>query len=405
MRRVGTAAAAIISMAVGGFVLLEPLNAQVVSGKAAARLNAAAVRPPVIVRMGATTVDTVHARVDSARLRRGEVIVARIPDVAPTRAVAPNRRFLPLLLVTGDAKGEQALTLRPYVDWEELRFSGGAFRGEVVLALIDTLKPERSDSLDTPIWFRVSAVGGATVTPRDIQVRHASLPPVSARITATTAGDSVRVRVLPALTGEPIEVLIPVSRPGIQLKATTSTLPGFGLAQTDLKVTLPVEAGRTRRDVTLSARLGTPEPSGLTLRGDSVGSVKIRSTGVGRDTVFATSGPFKSNPLELTYAAPVSFLIAAVLGGLVGSFVAASGAKRRGGRTSKPAYFVSGIASALLFAVMTAIGVNVTGVDVPPGAAEAGVFVVASLGAILGLPGLARALPKFGELLAGGEKR
>jgi hypothetical protein len=177
---------------------------------------------------------------------------------------------------------------------------------------------------------------------------------------------------------------------------------GFGLATTELHVSLPVEAGSNRRDVVLSARHGVPQPSVLQLAGGESGVSVIRSSGVGRDTVLVTSGPLRSEPLELVYAWPLLFLVASLLGGLVGSLMDAAAVRRRGTSASRRAYVVSGLAAGVFVAVATVIGLNVTGVDLPATSGEAAVFVVAALGAVLGLRGLRRSLPGFGRLLESG---
>jgi len=295
----------------------------------------------------------------------------------------------------------RALALRPYVEGEPLEFTGAAFRGTVSLALVDTLQPDRADSLATPIWFHVSTDAGE-VNPADVAVRHTSLPPYPTVITAASPGDSVRVLVQPALTLSPVATWLAVRRTLVQIVPATARIMGFGLATTELHVSLPAEVGGNRRDVVLSARHGVPQPSVLQLAGGESGVSVIRSTGVGRDTVIVTSGPLRSEPLELVYAWPVLFLVASLLGGIFGSLMDAAAVRRRGTSASRRAYVVSGLAAGMFVAVATVIGLNVTGVDLPATSGEAVVFVVAALGAVLGLRGLRRALPGFGRMLESG---
>ncbi|MGH7645391.1 MAG: hypothetical protein ACREMR_07365, partial [Gemmatimonadales bacterium] len=127
----------------------------------------------------------------------------------------------------------------------------------------------------------------------------------------------------------------------------------------------------------------------------------IRSVGIGRDSIVARSGPFRSAPTELAYTWPLLFLGAALAGGVVGSASAGFGAHRRGKEISRPAYLVSGLASGLLVAVAFAVGLNFTGLEITTHQGEAVVFVVAAVGALIGLPGLARVVPTLGRALAG----
>jgi hypothetical protein len=374
---------------------------QVVSRADMARLRAHARTTPVVIRAGSLRADTLRSAVDSMRLLPGQVIVAEMKDSPPPAVPPSTRRFLPLLFLTEDLHATRALALRPYVEGEPLEFTGAAFRGTVSLALVDTLQPDRTDTLTTPIWFHISTDAG-DVNPADVAVRHTSLPPYATVITAASPGDSVRVLVQPALTLSPVATWLAVRRTLVQVVPATARIMGVGLATTELHVSLPAEAGSNRRDVVLSARHGVPQPSVVQLAGGESGVSVIRSSGVGRDTVVATSGPLRSEPLELVYAWPLLFLIASLLGGIVGSLMDAAAVRRRGTTASRRAYVVSGLAAGVFAAVATVIGLNVTGVDLPATSGEAVVFVVAALGAVLGLRGLRNALPGFGRLLEEG---
>lgn len=378
--------------------------AQVVSQSDLERLRRVSVQAPVLLRVEgarADTLRTVPAGAGALRLLPGQVLVAQLQDTGRIAVPLPHGRLLPWLFVTADARAARALALRPFVVGEPLEYTGTGFRGSVVLGLVDTLQPDRADSLRTPIWFHLSTDAGEA-TPADVAVRHTSLPPYSSVITAATPGDSVRVLVQPALTLSPIATWLAVRRALLQVEPATARILGFGLASTELHVSLPLEAGSARRDVVVSARRGVPHPSVLTLAGGESGLSVIRSSGVGRDTIIATSGPLRSVPLEVVYGWPLVFFVVALLGGLVGSVMECEMIRRRGTPASRRAFVVSGLAAGLFAAVAMVIGLNVTGVDLPETSGEAVVFVVAALGTVLGLRGLRRALPGFGKLLERG---
>jgi len=372
--------------------------AQVISRGDLERLRRVAVRAPVVVRVAAARGDTVRPDVDSLRLLPGQVLVAELRDTGRVVVPVPRGHLLPWLFVTADPRTRRALALRPFVVGDPLQYTGMAFRGSVALGLVDTLQPDRADSLPTPIWFHVSSDAG-DARPQDLAIRHTSLPPYSSVITAASPGDSVRVLVQPALTLTPIATWLAVRRTLLQLEPATSRIPGFGLAATELHVSLPTEAGTTKRDVIVTARRGVPRPSVLSLAGGESGVSVIRSSGVGRDTVIATSGQLRSGPLELAYAWPFAFFVAALLGGVVGSLMDAAAVRRRGTPASRRAYVASGLAAGVFAAVAMVIGLNVTGTSLPETSGEAVAFVVAALGTVLGLRGLKRALPGFGKLL------
>lgn len=372
--------------------------AQVISGADLARLRRMAVRTPVLVRTDGAQGDTLRPEVDSLRLLPGQVLVAELRDTGRVVVPVPQGHLLPWLFVTADPHTRRALALRPFVAGDPLQYTGTAFRGAVTLGLVDTLQPDRADSLPTPIWFHISSDAG-DARPQDLAIRHTSLPPYSSVITAAFPGDSVRVLVQPALTLSPIATWLAVRRTLLQLEPATSRILGFGLATTELHVSLPVEAGSQKRDVIVTARRGVPKPSVLSLAGGESGISVIRSSAVGRDTVIATSGQLRSGALELVYAWPFVFLAAALLGGVIGSLMDAAAVRRRGTPASRRAYVASGLAAGVFAAVAMVIGLNVTGTSLPQTSGEATVFVVAALGTVLGLRGLKRALPGFGKLL------
>jgi len=371
----------------------RPLAGQVVTRADLERLRATAVRVPVILQAGKATADTLRRDVHSLRLKPTQVLVAELRDT--------SRRFLPFLFLAADPHGARPLALRPYVEGTPLEYTGTIFRGSVALGLVDTLQPGRTVTLPVPIWFHLSAEAGA-VSPADVPIRHTSLPPSTAVVTAATPGDSLRVLVQPALTLTPIPTWLAVHRTLLALEPATARIAGFGLGRTELLVSVPAIAGVARHDVVLSARRGAPDPSVVSLAGGETGRSTIRSSGVGRDTITATSGPLRSAPLELVYGWPFLFLAASLLGGIVGSVMDCEAIRRRGTPASRRAFVVSGVAAGLFAAVAIVIGLNVTGVDLPETSGEAVVFVVAALGTVLGLRGLRRALPGFGKLLERG---
>ena len=371
-------------------IVARTVPGQVVTRGDLERLRARAVRAPVLVQVGKAAADTLRPEVDSLRLRPGQILVAELRDT--------SHRFLPLLFLAVDPHASRPLALRPYVEGAPLEFTGTTFRGSIALGLVDTLQPDRTVTLPVPIWFHLSADAGA-VSPADVPIHHTSLPPAAAVVTSAAPNDSLRVFVQPALTLTPITTWLAVHRTVLAVEPATARIVGFGLGRTELHISLPAAAGPARRAVVLGARRGTPDPSVVSLAGGETGRSAIRSSGVGRDTVTATSGPLRSAPLELVYGWPLLFLAAALLGGIVGSVMDCEAIRRRGTPASRRAFVVSGVAAGIFAAVAMVIGLNVTGVDLPETSGEAVVFVVAALGTVLGLRGLRRALPGFGKLL------
>jgi len=360
------------------------------------RLRGDSSHPRILTRISPGRTDTLRGRIDSLRLRPGQVIAATV-DTATTATTT-----LPFRYLSTDSAAAATLYLRPSVEVEPLAYAGAAreFRGTLHLGLEDSLDPAASHRLGSAIQFLLSG-DRVRVTPGALALRHTNLPFSLVRLVAVAPGESVRVHVRTGFNPRGVDVWVPVERPAIALEPVTPAVTGLGLAVAIVHVTLPLEAGATPRVVRLTARHAIPEPSELTLAGGETRDARVRSVGIGRDTLYARSDPFHSDRVVIYYEWPVRFLAASLLGGLLGSAVAGLGARRRGRAASRPAYGLGGLATGVLVAVAFAVGLNLTGLEILTQYGEAVVFVVAALGAILGLPGVAKAVPTLGRALEG----
>jgi len=360
-----------------------------------------------IVRAGGR-IDTIRAGDTAVVLRPGQMVAAVVgAEAVWVRAVGAGAATdsvlaLPFRFVATDLRAAVTLYLRPSIEVEPLRYSPEArlFRGVLFVGLEDSLAPAESYTLARPIRLFLRA-DDATLEPQALAIDHTNLPLERVQISAVAPGESVRVHVRPDINPAGVDVWIPVRRPPISVEPVPGAVPGLGLGTSGLLVTTPDEMGETPRSVRLTALRGSPHPDTLTLAGGETGRATIRSVGIGRDTIVARSGPFRSPPVELAYTWPLLFLGAALLGGVVGSAIAGFGAHRRGKEISRPAYLVSGLASGLLVAVAFAVGLNFTGLQISTHQGEAVAFVVAALGTLAGVPGLARVVPAIGRALAG----
>ena len=377
--------------------LAGPLAAQqgrVIHQPVITRLRGDSTRPRVLTRISPGKTDTLRGRIDSVRLRPGQVIAVTLDTTSPAT--------LPFRYLSTDSAAAATLYLRPAVEIEPLAYAGATheFRGALHVGLEDSLDPAESHRLASPIRFLLNG-DRVSVTPSALSLMHTNLPFERVGLAAASPGESVRVHIRPAFNPRGVDVWVPVQRPAITLEPVTPAVTGLGLAVAIVHVTLPTEAGTTPRVVRLSAKRAIPEPSELTLAGGETRDAKVRSVGIGPDTLYARSDPFHSDRVVIVYTWPIRFLAAALLGGLLGSVVAGYGARRRGKGTSRGAYGLGGLATGLLVAIAFAVGLNLTGLELVTQYGEAVVFVVAALGALLGLPGVGKAVPTLGRALEG----
>ncbi len=332
-------------------------------------------------------------------------VIARPGDIVATRvsnALAKERRDtveLPFRYLTLSSTGADTGLLVVRVVRPPLQFNSNtqAFGGPVYVLLRDSIHPARVDTLLAPVRFSVIA-SSATIAPGDFTIGHVNLPYRELAVTTNTLSGSLPIHLSTSLNPDGTDFWVSVEQ-RIELEPVESTIRGFGLQTTVVRVTLPVSAGHARWVVRVSG--ASVEPDTLTLSGGQTGSVVVRSSSVGTDTLRAVAGSFRSAPTAITYSWPFLFLIACFLGGLTGSEIAGVSARRRGKGTSRAAYFLSGVLTGVFVAVAFAIGLNLTGVQIANQGGEAVVFVVAVLGALLGLSGLAKAVPALGRALEG----
>jgi hypothetical protein len=120
-------------------------------------------------------------------------------------------------------------------------------------------------------------------------------------------------------------------RPRLILSASPATVQGYGFEAVEVTVQAEGLANPEGLSVTLDATRGRIEPSRLvTLNAQGVASAQLRSEGQGTAVVSASAGVLRApEPRTVDFVAPVSFLLWAVGGGLLGGFARLLAKKRR----------------------------------------------------------------------------
>jgi peptidoglycan/LPS O-acetylase OafA/YrhL len=143
--------------------------------------------------------------------------------------------------------------------------------------------------------------------------------------------------------------------------------------------------------VTLSASRGSLESNRLVVtQGGAV--VKLRSAGLGPAVISARAPGWSPAQVTIAYRWPITFLIAALLGGLLGGLVAHARTKRR--RTASVGQFLlKGTGVGLLVCVAYfGVGINLLQLDIKVQFVnELVVFALVALAAAFGIPALSPA--------------
>jgi hypothetical protein len=353
-----------------------------------------------LIRVTGPNKEPIDATKDTVALRPGELLVketGRIPTL--DRTLATPHFDLPEGITAVRAIGGSA-TFTIAFEPQGLAYSpDGTFVGTVHIGLNDSLRPDSTLKLASPVQILLSSpTGDAEFDNTDIQVSHTNLPFTPVRVHARDVGqDSIHL-VIRASSGRDFPFAVVLLRPALTIRPSPSRIAGFGLEQTSLTVEVP-NIGSGNRTVALSSGKSTPAQGVLAIAVGGDGSTTLRSKSTGVDTIWARSAPFKPAMTIVTYDFPVLFLLAAIFGGALGALARVLGFKTGMKKGTEQAYgmsVVGGIVLGLIVAVAYAIGVRLVSVAVPLGFGEAGAFTAAALGVYFGvqLPGgvMSRAL-------------
>lgn len=378
-------------MALLALALLAPLSAQDMSASramtardAAKRLKTTSAESLRVVEDGAVR----RVRVADATPLGKQLLVLQ-PDRAGTIADgAKTLRTLPFKLQLVDVAKDEVREFRPVLqpacDVLEFDAAAKAYAVDVGVGIVDSSGVGRTSPLPQPLTLQLSTSLGSA-TPASLAIDHVGPPfrPVALRVAGEVK--EVRLRVLWGAEAEDsVECTFPVHRAELEIEVNPLRIAGFGLEVADVVIRAPGAAGRGVQSVLVSHDRGRLEGSQqVALDGEGVGIVHLRSSGFGTARVRATAPTFEAAERELQFHWPVAFVLAAVLGGLVGGFVRYI----RGPHSRRKATYAL-LRSAfigIVVAAASAVGINVLGIQLGTGIGEAFVFVVAALGAMQGI--------------------
>ncbi|WP_116811342.1 hypothetical protein [Steroidobacter cummioxidans] len=213
----------------------------------------------------------------------------------------------------------------------------------------------------------------------DVEVWVADPPPRKYRV-SVSAG--------PNDPGNSLE--LDVSRPRAALRAASTSILGWGLGTTRLYV---ASRGNGGAWVQLSTDNGSLDPASIQL--DSAGNAvtTLRSDVSGNASIAVDPLLWDAEHVVITFRAPYYFLLAAILGGLLGAFL------RGRGRRKWVQALAIGIGTALLMTVGQAVGFNAwiataLGSNTLATSGEAVVFFLGAIAALIGVSVLLRPAAK-----------
>jgi hypothetical protein len=399
MRR--SPAACLLSLGAASGLFVHNLAAQ-----AGARVISRAELPPAfrqnlpratVARVSPAGVDTVAAA-PQVVLRPGELLavrtgatataIARPPAAGPTSTTDSAYR-LPFTYLGLDREATAPATYRPiFVTEGPLRYraEGDGFVGSFLLGLQDSARPTSTSEITAPVRLRVAG-DADSIAPDTVVLRQTNAQMERIQVFSQGSVDSLRVLLVPGFDPRGVDVWLRV-QPALAFEQTPASIQGLGVEGTTLVVGTRGTRSSDSTVVTLSASRGSLESNRIVVtQGGAV--VKLRSAGLGPATISARAPGWSPAQVTIGYRWPVTFLVAALLGGLLGGLVAYAHAKRR--RTiSVGQFLLKGIAVGLLVCVVYfGVGINLLQFDIQVQFFnELVVFALAALAAAFGIPAL-----------------
>jgi hypothetical protein len=356
-----------------------------------------------------TGVTTVPTGSDSVRFVPGNLIFRKMSDTAHRIAVtAPTGATLPAVsptdavysmpysLLTVDSAGVERILVPRFI------VKGGAltydvrirkYKGIAIVGLEDTVHPGRVP-LAQPFELELTTTTGGTISPDSLAIDHTSIQYRSAQIVST---DSTNVRI--RTTADPTGFIIgvPVRDMRLTLIPGQRSLEGFGLATTDISLTLPRDMEREdSATVSFSTSSAPVRPGDVVVRGFGTSTVRLRSGLPGPDTITAYIDGVPVGATVVTFKRPWTFLGATLIGIILGGCARFVSAKRR--KRARALYWdiIKGSPFGVIAAAASAIGLDLLQLKIDDPGTWIAVMLTAAIGSWVGARVLDRTGPAPG---------
>ena len=329
-------------------------------------------------------------------LKSGEAVAIRTAAKALDSSVLDKAAFqLPyrIAVPTRETGGERVLVSYvpvAMVEGQYLQFvpGEGRYRAKLLIALVaegGDAEPAQVQNLARALSLAVVPDVGSC-SPRTIAISRTGVPFAQETLwTADRVGARATVRIVPEFDPEGVGIEVPVRRPRVELDVSPDTIPGYGLGKATVLVRVQRHLAEGIGTIRLSTDRGVLGSFEASLDASGAGSVRIRSSGTGTATIEVVDPDLEPASVQLEYAIPVAFAIAAPVGGLLGGILAYLIRRSRKSAGRFPNAVLIGLLSGLIAAAAYSFGVNLAFFEVGELSSEGAVF---TLGALVGLFGM-----------------
>jgi hypothetical protein len=294
------------------------------------------------------------------------------------------------ILAYESGPGQKAVQLVPFlIDPKGLLLDAAApgYIGTVVIALLSESNHDASGALDSAVSVLVTAKGADAIDPQIVRfMRYGPNEPqlVTIRV-ANPPNDAFQVAASADFGTTYNYAELAVSRPTVLIvHPQPDVIPGWGIGMTTLSIQVSDIRSPERLPILFKGDIEGLSANPVALDKNGVGAVQWRSHGTGSATIAIATPGLTADPINVTFAAPWSFLMFAGAGGLVGAFL------RGKGRDRWPTALLVGVVTAVLMVVAYALGFGewvkgLTGGSTPALTGEAIVVVLGAAAALLGV--------------------
>jgi uncharacterized membrane protein YeaQ/YmgE (transglycosylase-associated protein family) len=327
------------------------------------------------------------------QIRPGEYLVDTLPQQAASVKLGDGRvrHVLPLKIFAVDSQG---VNMDLQVAMDDLRggmiLSGdqARFEGEVQVGIVDTADPASDKALQRPIRiFIISDATGGT-SPSQIDIGRVNVQFIGVHL-ASGEPKPVQVRARSSIFRGEQTFCTLAARPALHVACSPKGIYGFGLDTAAVSVNIETIVPGTPIGATVTSGKGELKEHILTLGNNGSATTTLRSIGLGRDTVTATSMKAASGTAVVEFLFPWGFLISTIAGSLIGSIARLLVSKEK-----RAGHFVRRILLGFLLGLLTtsayAVGVNVSPIAPKATAGEVLTFVLAGVVSYVGKISLAK---------------
>lgn len=266
--------------------------------------------------------------------------------------------------------------------------NSNSFTGKIGFLLMSD--SDNTASVKEPVKIEVRSDEAKSIAPAKLAIDHLSIPSTDVDVVAENVTDSISVRVGTVSNPEGYVTFLKV-KPVLEISANRKGLQGLGIEETEIDVRLKGYNSADSVKVVFNPGKGTITPSSVFVKYNEPATVMLRSQGLGDSKITATTSNLNSNSLVFEFNFPWYFLLASLIGGLLGGFVKFLSSDKK--KESLQKIVIGGVLTGLIVAAAYyGLGISLIGIKISALVNEIAVFALSALGAIVGI-----SLPKPGQ--------